>query len=372
MTFGWIIGAFISGAFIGAFIIFVWLQNRQQSIREDNIRLMAQLETDATSVEKFEGIAQKILGGQSEKNRERLEKTLLPFQQNLNSFRDRLEDLHRQNAEGHSALNKHIENLHDTSLKLSEETTGLTEALRHDKKMQGDWGEVILERILEQSGLEKGREYETQAHYKNEEGKRLRPDVIIHLPDEKDIIIDAKVSLNAYADYVNATDNEERERYMKQHLLAINRHVDSLSNKDYEKLVGIRSLNYVLLFFPIEAAFIVAQQRDSQLFERALQKHIILVIPTTLLATLKVIHNIWSNEKRNQNAVRIAEEGGALYDKLCGFVNDMDNVDKSFHKAHSSLNTARKKLSEGTGNLIRRAEKMKELGANAKKKLSHL
>lgn len=372
MNFGWILGAFIIGILGGAGVVFLFLNSRQQSLREDKVRLAAQLEADTASAENFERLAQKILGAQSEENRSQLAKTLLPFQQNLNNFRNRLEDLHKQNAEGRSSLNEHIKMLHQTSLKLSEETTGLTKALRHDKKMQGDWGEVILERILEQSGLEKGREYETQSVHKNEEGRLLRPDIIIHLPDDKDIVIDAKVSLNAYAEYKNTTEKSAQTKYMQAHLHAINQHIESLSKKDYEKLAGIRSLNYVLLFFPIEAAFFMAQQEDPQLFERALKRHIILVTPATLLATLKVIHNIWSNEKRNRHAMQIAKEGGALYDKLCGFVVDMNNVDKSFNQAQNSLNSAKRKLSEGPGNLIGRAGKMKELGADTKKELPHL
>lgn len=363
---------FVIGVLIGAFAVFFLCHWRHQKLREENIRLLAMEEANLSGEEKFEQLAQKIFGAQNEESRARLEKTLLPFQQNLNNFRTRLEDLHRQAAEGRSALNKHIENLHETSQQLSHETTSLTKALRRDKKMQGDWGEVILERILEQSGLEKGREYEVQTHYRNEEGRLLRPDVVVHLPDGKDIIIDSKVSLNAYVDYINEEDKEERKRLLQAHIAAIHNHIDELSAKDYEKLAKISSLNYVLLFFPIEAAFFVAQQEDSGLFERALRRQIILVTPATLLATLKVIHNIWSNEKRNRYAMQIAKEGGALYDKLHGFVTDLNNIDRSLQQATSNLGAAKRKLAEGRGNLLSRAEKMKELGADTKKELAEL
>jgi len=363
---------FVIGVLLGSIITFFFYHKPYQNLKEENIRLDATQEANTSSEEKFEQLAQKIFGAQSNENRARLEKTLLPFQQNLDNFRSRLEDLHRQAAEGRSALNKHIENLHETSQQLSEETTGLTKALRRDKKMQGDWGEVILERILEQSGLEKGREYETQTHYKNEEGRSLRPDVIIHLPDKKDVVIDAKVSLNAYVDYINEEDKTAKAELLKTHIAAIQSHIDQLSERNYEKLAGISSLNYVLLFFPIEAAFFVAQQEDSRLFERALRRQIILVTPATLLATLKVIHNIWNNEKRNRYAMQIAKEGGSLYDKLYGFISDLNNVDKSLQQATTNLGAAKRKLSEGRGNLLSRAEKMKELGADTKKELAEL
>ena len=352
--------------------MFFFYNSRQQALKEENIRLATEQQADMQSEKRFEQLAQKIFGAQTKETQAGLEKTLMPFQQNLNTFRDRLEDLHRQAAEGRSSLNKHIDNLHQTSQQLSEETTSLTKALRRDKKMQGDWGEVILERILEQSGLEKGREYEVQSSYRNEEGKLLRPDIVIHLPDEKDVIIDAKVSLNAYVDYSNEEDKREQEGLLRAHLAAINKHIDDLSARNYEKLPGVRSLNYVLLFFPIEAAFFVAQQQDNSLFERALKRHIILVTPVTLLATLKVIHNIWSNEKRNLYALQIAKEGGALYDKLHGFISDLNNVDKSLRQATDNLGSAKKKLSDGRGNLLNRAERMKELGADTKKELSEL
>ena len=352
--------------------MFFLLGARQRKLREEQIRLAAQQQTDAQSEERFERLAHKIFGAQTKETQAGLEKTLMPFQQNLNTFRDRLEDLHRQAAEGRSSLSKHMENLYQTSQQLTEETTSLTRALRRDKKMQGDWGEVILERILEQSGLEKGREYEVQSSYRNEEGRLLRPDIIIHLPDEKDIIIDAKVSLNAYVNYSNEEDKQEKETFLRGHLAAINKHIDDLGAKNYEQLSGVRSLNYVLLFFPIEAAFFVAQQADNGLFERALKRHIILVTPATLLATLKVIHNIWSNEKRNLHALRIAKEGGALYDKLHGFISDLNNIDKSLRQATDNLGAAKRKLADGRGNLISRAERMKELGADAKKELPAL
>ena len=360
---------FISGLLLGAGIAYIVLMRGGNTATSENIKLKAQLEAEQNNIDRFENLAGKVLASQSDKSRVELEKTLSPLKQNLDNFRNRLEDLQRQRSKESSALTKHIEILQQSNSALSQQAENLTNALRSDKKMQGDWGEVILEKILQQSGLEEGREYETQSSFKDSEGKRFQPDVILKLPDDKNIIIDSKVSLNAYTDYCNEEDEQQQRIYLKQHIQAIDNHIVQLGSKNYENLKGLHSLDYILMFFPLEAAFLAAQKEDPQLFERGISKHIILVTPSTLLATLKVIHNIWRNEKRALNAQEIALEGGRLYDKFHGFVEDIQGVDKSLRQAQQNLDGAKNKLYEGRGNMISRAEKMKELGANTKKQL---
>ncbi|MBE8182625.1 MAG: DNA recombination protein RmuC, partial [Candidatus Portiera sp.] len=255
---------------------------------------------------------------------------------------------------------EHINTLNQRSIEVSEEAANLTNALRNDKTMQGSWGEVILERLLELSGLEKDREYFIQQSIVAEDGNRRRPDVILKLPDDKNIVIDSKVSLNAYNDYCNAKDEETQAIFIKKHVKAIDTHITTLSAKDYEKLPGVNSLDYTLMFFPLEAAFLAAQKEDPKLFERGIDKNIILVAPTTLLATLKVIHNLWRNEKRVMNAQQIATEGGKLYDKFVGFIEDMDKLGKSLDTAQQSFTGAQNKLHQGRGNLLGQADKMGE------------
>ena len=346
-------------------IIFGFIIGRSTAggaLKQENIELKAKLEAEENNLAKFENIANKVIAEQAAKSNEEIRKTLDPFQKNLETFRTRVEDLNTESAKGRQVLLEHIKELSTLSDQLSDETENLTNALRSDKKMQGDWGEVILEKVLEQSGLEKGREYEMQKSIKSDDGRHKRPDVIIHLPDKKNVIIDSKVSLNAYTEYVNALDEGGDEAdaagHLKSHLKAIDNHISQLSSQEYEKLPGINSLEYTLLFFPLEPALVVAQKEDTTLVERALAKKIILVTPSTLLMTLKVIHNLWRNEHRVQNAEAIAREGGRLYDKFHGFITDMNNIGESLSKAQQSFQGAKNKLYEGSGDLLGRAKKM--------------
>jgi DNA recombination protein RmuC len=241
--------------------------------------------------------------------------------------------------------------------------------LKGDRKAQGTWGEVILERVLELSGLEKGREYETQASLKNESNKTYQPDVIVHLPDNKDIIIDSKVSLVAYERMQSAPEHE-KAMHLNAHLLSLRTHIKSLSDKEYQKLKGLQTLDFVLMFIPIEPALTLAMQADDQLFNEALSRNIVLVTPSTLLATLRTIQNIWRFEHQNQNALKIAEKAGDLYDKFVTFIEDMQDLGKRLDTTHKSYESAMNKLSEGRGNIIRRAEELKTLGAKTSKKMS--
>ena len=254
---------------------------------------------------------------------------------------------------------------------MSKEAVNLTKALKGDSKIQGNWGELVLERVLEKSGLEKGREYEMEKSFDDETGKqqRLRPDVIIHLPDNKKMIVDSKVSLTAYEKYVNAEDTEEGEYFLKEHIASLNRHITQLSEKKYEDLYQIESPDFVLLFVPIEPAFAIAINKDNQLYNKAFEKNIVIVTPSTLLATLRTIDTMWNNEKQQRNAIEIARQAGALYDKFEGLVIDLTKVGKKMDEAKTEYKGAMNKLVDGRGNLITSVEKIKKLGAKAKKSL---
>ncbi|HHJ39272.1 MAG: hypothetical protein AXA67_12100 [Methylothermaceae bacteria B42] len=327
----------------------------------------AQLKTE------FENLAHRIFeekGRQfSEQNRKGLDELLSPVRTQLQDFRKRIDEIHTEEQRGRGSLQEHLRQLQEMNQRLNEEARNLTLALKGDKKAQGTWGEIVLETVLERSGLRKGQEYEVQGSFRDDEGKRLQPDVIIHLPEGKDIIIDSKVSLNAYQSYVAANDESEAKAALKSHLLAIRNHITSLSGKNYEHLQGVNSLDFVLMFMPIEPAFTTAFQEDPQLFSWAFERKIIVVTPTTLLATLRTIENMWRFERQNENTRKIAERAGRLYDKLRGFLEDFEKIGQQLDTVHGSYQTARQKLVEGRGNLIRQAEQFVELGIKVKKTL---
>lgn len=323
----------------------------------------------------FQLLANKILEEKSEKftiqNKENIENILNPLQEKIQIFEKRVETSHKESIDYHAALRQQIIGLTAINEKMSKEAVNLTRALKGDSKTQGNWGEMILERVLEKSGLEKGREYEVEKSFTvDTEGKqRLRPDVIIYLPDNKKMIIDSKVTLTAYEQYVNAETENDQIRYLKEHVLSINRHVNQLSEKKYEDLYQIESPDFVLLFIPIEPAFAIALNQDNELYNKAFQKNIVIVTPTTLLATLRTIDSMWQNEKQQQNAMEIARQAGALYDKFVGLFNDLLSVGKKMDDAKRDYEGAMNKLSTGNGNLITSVEKIKKLGAKAKKSL---
>jgi DNA recombination protein RmuC len=325
---------------------------------------------------KFENLANKILDEKTEKftkqNKDNLKQILSPLQEKIQTFERKVEDSNKESIGRHHALKTQIEGLKDLNEKMSKEAVNLTKALKGDSKTQGNWGEMILERVLEKSGLEKGREYDLEKSFEIsdvENKKRLRPDVIINLPDNRKMIIDSKVSLTAYEQYVN-TDNEvERESYLKEHLNSLRRHVDQLSAKKYEDLHQIESPDFVLLFVPIEPAFGVALEADNELYNRAFVKNIVIVTPATLLATLRTIDSMWQNEKQQRNALEIARQAGALYDKFEGLWQDLIRIGKKMEEAKKDYNHAMNKLVDGKGNLITSVQKIKKLGAKAKKSL---
>ncbi|MBU2929719.1 DNA recombination protein RmuC [Winogradskyella psychrotolerans] len=320
----------------------------------------------------FELMASKILDEKSEKftlqNKENIKNILNPLQEKIQLFEKKVDDTQKESISMHSALKEQLLGLKDLNQIMAKEATNLTRALKGDSKTQGNWGELVLERVLEKSGLEKDREYFVQQNFQREDGTRVLPDVVLHLPDSKKMIIDSKVSLTAYEQFVNAED-EQRPIFLKAHVNSIKKHVDQLSAKNYQDLYDIESPDFVLMFIPIEPAFAVAINEDNSLYNKAFEQNIVIVTPSTLLATLRTIDSMWNNEKQQQNALEIAKQAGALYDKFEGLVTDLTGVGKKIDAAKSDYSSAMNKLVDGKGNLISRVEKIKKMGAKAKKSL---
>jgi DNA recombination protein RmuC len=321
----------------------------------------------------FENLANKILEEKStkftEQNRENMKNILSPLQEKIHLFEKKVEDTHKESIDYHAALRQQIIGLRDMNEQMSRETLNLTRALKGDTKMQGNWGELILERVLEKSGLEKGREYYVQQSHTNDEGARVLPDVVINLPDGKKMIVDSKVSLIAYERYINEEDDVLKTVHLKEHISSIKRHVDQLGDKNYHDLYKIESPDFVLLFIPMEPAFAIALNEDTSLYSKAFERNIVIVTPSTLLATLRTIDSMWTNQKQQENAYEIARQAGALYDKFEGFVNDLTKVGNKMKDAQSEYQNAMGKLVDGRGNIITSIEKLKKMGAKAKKSL---
>jgi len=304
----------------------------------------------------------------AETSQERLGQLLDPLKERIQSFEKRVEESYQNEARERFSLAKELERLQQLNLRLSDEATNLTRALK-GQKTQGNWGELILERVLEHAGLEKGREYQTQVSLKGPDGERFQPDVLIMLPGDKQVVVDSKVSLTAYQQYVAADDEVIGQAALKQHVLSLRNHVKGLAGKDYKRLEGLHSLDFVLLFVPIEAAFSAALQAEPNLFQEAFDRHIVIVSPTTLLATLRVIDSLWKQERQSQNAREIAERAGWLYDKFVLFIQDLDEVGNRLQQLDKAYSAARNKLTDGRGNLVSRTEQLRLLGARASKSL---
>jgi DNA recombination protein RmuC len=321
----------------------------------------------------FENLANKILEEKTQKfteqNKENLKNILSPLQDKILHFEKKVEDTHKESIDYHAALRQQIVSLSEMNAQMSKETINLTKALKGDSKMQGNWGELVLERVLEKSGLEKGREYEVQQAFTTPEGTRILPDVIINLPDGKKMVVDSKVSLTAYEKYVNEEDDAQQNLHLKEHVNSVKRHVEQLSDKRYQDIYQMESPDFVLLFIPIEPAFALALQEDLTLYNKAFEKNIVIVTPSTLLATLRTIDSMWTNQKQQENAIEIARQAGALYDKFEGFVSDLIKIGKKMDEAKVEYSAAMNKLTEGKGNLVTSAEKLKKMGAKAKKAL---
>ncbi|MNK06568.1 DNA recombination protein RmuC [compost metagenome] len=321
----------------------------------------------------FENLANKILEEKStkftEQNRENMKNILSPLQEKIHLFEKKVEDTHKESIDYHAALRQQIIGLRDMNEQMSRETLNLTRALKGDTKMQGNWGELILERVLEKSGLEKDREYYVQQSHTNDEGNRVLPDVVINLPDGKKMIVDSKVSLVAYERYINEEDEMLKIVHLKEHIGSIKRHVDQLGDKNYHDLYKIESPDFVLLFIPMEPAFAIALNEDTTLYSKAFERNIVIVTPSTLLATLRTIDSMWTNQKQQENAYEIARQAGALYDKFEGFVADLTKVGNKMKDAQGEYQNAMGKLVDGRGNIITSIEKLKKMGAKAKKSL---
>jgi len=324
--------------------------------------------SDALKAE-FELLANKIFERQGKAHQEKLSTVLSPFKDQIVDFRKRVEEVYHTESKDRASLLTEVKNLQQASEKINQEAENLTKALKGDSKVQGNWGELVLERVLEESGLRAGHEYFLQESRRTEAGDLKRPDVLIHLPDDKDIVIDAKCSLTAYEQALSAETDDQREMFLKQHLTSLRSHVRRLSDQDYAHLNDVRSLDFVLMFVPIESAFTLAVEADHRLFTDAFEKRIVIVSPTTLMMTLRIIHNVWRYEKQNRNAQEIAKRAGGLYDKLRGLVEDMEKLGLQLKTAEKTYESAVGKISSGKGNLVQRVEQFRELGATVKKPL---
>jgi DNA recombination protein RmuC len=321
----------------------------------------------------FQNLAQQIFDEKgrvfTEQNKSSIENLINPLRDQIGDFKKRVEDVYDKESRDRAALQTEIHHLKELNQRISKEALNLTRALKGDSKARGNWGEVVLERVLEASGLQKGREYDVQVSLKDAAGKRYQPDVIVRLPQGKDVVVDAKVSLKDYEAYYAAEEPAKREAALKSHIESLRTHIRSLASKSYEGLEGVRSLDFVLMFVPVEAAFLAAVERDRDLFVEAFEKNIMVVSPSTLLVTLRTIENIWRNEYQNRYAIEIAKKAGALYDKFVGFVEALKEVGEQLDRAGAAHRLATERLVSGRGNLIRRTDELKALGVKAGKEL---
>ncbi|KLE08011.1 DNA recombination protein RmuC [Aliarcobacter butzleri] len=317
----------------------------------------------------FENLANKLFDEKEKKSTTNLTFVLSSFKEQLDSFSKRVNDIYNDETKQRSSLLTEIKNLKELNNQISNDAINLTKALKGQNKTQGDWGEMILSSILDQTGLREGKEYTIQGSFTSSEGKRLRPDVIVHLPSNKDIVIDSKVSLNAYINYSKAENEDEKQQASKELVKSITSHIKDLSSKSYENIDGVRTLDFVLMFIPIEGAFLLATSSDDNLFKLAFDNNIMLVSPSTLYVTLRTIENIWRNEHQNENAQLISKKAADLYDKFVAFVGDIEDIGTNITRTQKAYDGAMNKLSSGNGNLIRRTEEFLELGVKPKKQL---
>jgi DNA recombination protein RmuC len=353
---------------------------REQEQQAARAQLLQIEQSRVLLAQEFETLANRIFDAKhsafelrqadvQQQNKQSLDNLVAPFRTQLQEFKQKVEQVYDAENRDRVSLITEIRLLKNLSLQVSQDASNLASALKGDNKLQGGWGEVILERILEQSGLQKGREYETQVHLRNDEGERRLPDVIVRLPEGRDIVIDAKVSLVDYQRYCEARDDAERARALKSLVFSLRSHVQRLSDKSYQNLEGIRTLDFVLIFMPIEAAFSLAFQHDQQLFGEAFERGIVIVSPTTLLATLRTVHGLWRYEKQHRNAEKIAQEAGKLFDQFALVGDSLEDLGRQLQKATQSYDNTVKRFSSGRGNLVSRAEKLKQLGARTSKQL---
>ena len=357
------------------------LTSENSTLKSNNLNLEQKLteqkaeidELQQKFIKEFENLANKIFEEKgskfTEQNKEKLNEILNPLREQINKFEQKVEETNKESIKGHASLREQLQMLKEMNQQITQEAKNLTTALKGQSKTQGNWGEFILESILEKSGLVKGREYVVQESITAESGKRFQPDVIIKLPENRSIVIDSKVSLNAYEKYISNEDEHQKQLALREHINSIRSHTKNLNSKNYQNLYQLESLDFVLMFMPIEPAFALAVQNDPSIFNDAFEMNIVIVSPSTLLATLRTVESIWRQEKQNKNAMEIARQGGALYDKFVGFLEDLKSIGDRLDQAKGSYDNAWKKIKEGSGNLVSRAEKIKQLGAKVSKTL---
>ena len=364
-----------------AVLVVMLLHAREQSARmQEQVKILAQdqrrLKEDSRLV--FQDVAKELLAEQSRTMREtnelRMSEIVKPLTQNLESLKRSIDGYKTEQVSYAAALKQQIKDLSDMNRNIGQEAKELTLALRGDSKVQGDWGEMMLKQILDMSGLQEGVNYETQMTretdgtvLKTDDGARMRPDVVFFMPDNKRLVIDAKTSLSAYVDYVNATDDDTRSDALRRHLLSVRKHVDELASKNYQSIKD--SADFVMMFIPNEPAYMLAMSSDASLWEYAYKRQVVMVSPSHLISVVKLISQLWARDNQSKNAIAIAEEAGKMYDKLVGFIADLDAVGKALENAQKAHSDAKKKLFDGRGNLVGRAQKVKELGAKASKLL---
>lgn len=365
------------------------LRNERDSALQNAIRLEAELDSERKQglgrieslneakealTSQFKNLANEILEDKSkrftEQNVANLDALLKPLQTKLSEFKEQVNTSYGNEARERFALRNEIERLANLNLRMSDETRSLTQALKGDSKVQGNWGELVLESILESSGLRKGEEYLVQDSHTQEDGSRLQPDVVVKLPEGRSLVVDSKVSITAYSRHAQCSDPELAEQELAAHILSLRQHIQGLSNKNYSGLYGAGSVDFVLMFVPIEPAFLLALKTAPSLYQEALAKNIVLVCPSTLMATLRTVAHLWRQDHQNRNALEIAKQCGALYDKFVGFVDDLEKLGQRLEQAQTSYHDAFNKLKSGKGNLIRTAEKVRELGVKPSKNLS--
>ncbi len=347
------------------------LNTQQQKAADEKLALLNETKEELKT--QFKNLANEIFEEKDKKfsaqNKQKLDAILNPFSKQLDDFKKKVDDVYHDEGKQRASLITEVKNLRELNQQLNKEARNLTQALKGDKKIQGNWGELILERVLEQSGLRKGHEYETQGGFRDTDNNLLKPDVVIHLPQDKEIIVDSKVSLVAYEKYAAAESKQDQQQALNEHLEAIKNHIKSLSDKDYSTLSGVKTLDFVLMFIPIEPAFMVAFQQNDKIFVDAFSSKIIVVTPTTLLATLKTIENLWRYEKQNQNARDIADRAANIYDKFRGFIVDIEKLGKQLETTQSTYHDALNKLTRGRGNLVNQAQQLLDLGVKVKKEI---
>lgn len=339
-------------------------QSQQQQYNQELHKQQYQQQQQA-----FENLSNKIFSEKQQENKQGLDAILHPFKDQLEGLRKKVEDVHLHDAKDRAILKTQISELHRLNQNITAEASALSKALRGDKKTQGNWGELVLETVLERSGLRLGEEYVREQNHKADDGQNYRPDVIINLPDDKHIIVDAKVSLNAYNDYVNADDELSQGQFLKQHINAIRNHIKSLSAKAYQQLPSLHSPDFVFMFMPIEPAFLAAFQHDEKLFMDAFDQRIVVVTPTTLLASLRTIESLWSIERRGRSADELSEHAGKVYDRLRIVVEKMDKLGSQLNSAQKTYDETYSSLAQGRGNLVNTANQFVELGVRIKKKI---